>query len=411
MFLSRLELTHFRNIKSLKLDLPEKAVIFFGENAQGKTNLLEATYLLSTTKSFRADKDSQMVQVGQNFTRVWGKADSLEVEILVKLLKPNLLSPGYVSNPAIEQITPDEDSHVPGGNYPTQKEIKVNNTSKRALEALGEIKAILFSPEDINILTGPPADRRRFLDVLISTVDRKYLFNLAQYQKTLKSRNRVLWWLKEGRSENLEVWDEQIISLGAALWKRRFEVVDQLNELLGPISLQLQGQALKINYQPKLSLEKGAKRFNLEALRAKFREGLDLHRREDIKRSTTATGPHRDDFSVFRLTLTGEGRETVSGVGELANLAVYGSRGEQRAAVLALKMAELSFQEKESGEKPILLLDDVLSEFDVIHRKHLLDLVGNQQTLLTTTSLDLIDPQVRQKAAVFRVERGEVSKE
>ncbi|MCL5411834.1 MAG: DNA replication/repair protein RecF [Patescibacteria group bacterium] len=406
MFLSKLELTNFRNIKNLRLGLPNSPVIFYGQNAQGKTNILESIYLLSSIKSFRADKDSQLVRVGQNFARVWGKVDSSEVEIVVSLLKGNLLSPGWMTNASLEQITPDEHNHAPGGNFPTKKEIKVNKTKKKALEALGEIKAVLFSPEDINILTGPPADRRRFLDVLISAVDRKYLFTLAAYQKAIKSRNRVLWWLKEGRKENLEIWDEQVVSLGAAIWLRRREVVEQLNGLLGPISQGIQEACLQIKYQPGLAEVSKDKTITEALLKAHFLKELSRHQEGDIRRTTTSTGPHRDDFSVVSKRL--EVASTESNLEEeiLSDVAVYGSRGEQRAAILALKLAELAFEEKESGQKPILLLDDVLSEFDESHRQHLLSLVSKQQTLITATSLDMISQNVLDKAKVFQVKEG-----
>jgi DNA replication and repair protein RecF len=362
MVLNSLEAVNFRNLKPTQLTFSPQINIFFGHNAQGKTNLIEAIYLLSFFKSFRAEADSEMVQWDQKECYLKGDFDAQTLSIEFK-----------------------KDG----------KEIRLNHTVKRALEVLGELRVVSFSPEDILILTGAPSLRRRFIDSLISTLNRKYLYDLANLQKVLKNRNRVLYFLREGRQADLSSWDDQLIEYACNIWLERARLIEKLNQTIKKISAQLMaGGKLDIGYQPKIELSK-----DLGALQARLRQELDKVHSEEIRRATTLIGPQRDDFNLVVEEMTGE--KVV-----LKDIGIYGSRGEQRVGILSLKLAEISLIEAELGERPILLLDDVLSEFDQPHREHLFTLLGQQQTFITTTELSAYPEMVLQKARLFEVKDG-----
>jgi DNA replication and repair protein RecF len=364
MVLKTLEAVNFRNLDPLKLTFSSQINIFYGDNAQGKTNLIEAIFLLSFLKSFRAETDQELITWDKGEARLKGEFDSQTLSIELKK---------------------------------TGKEIRLNNTVKRALEALGVLQVASFSPEDILLVTGAPALRRRFLDSLASLLSRQYLYNLANLQKIIKNRNRVLFWLRDGRSMDLNVWDEQLTEYASLIWLGRRDLVAKINVIIKPLSKQLLGSDnLQLEYQPKLELNKEA---TLPDVRAQIHAKLSSIKAEEIRRATTLIGPQRDDFTLLSEELQGE-KIIYKDIG------IYGSRGEQRVGILALKLAELDLIQKESGERPILLLDDVLSEFDHNHRAHLLRLLAKQQTFITTTDLTLFPPEVLSKAKKFKVVGG-----
>jgi DNA replication and repair protein RecF len=369
MYLKSLEVTNFRNLKPSKLTFSSGVNIFYGDNAQGKTNFIEAIYLLSFFKSFRAESDSELIQWDQDQARIKAEFDahSLSIE----------LGSG-------------------------KKEIRLNNTYKRALEVLGELRVAAFSPEDILVVTGSPQLRRRFLDSLISTVNRSYLYNLVHLQKVLPSRNRLLQWLREGRQEDLAPWDEQLIQYCVPIWLRRYETVTKLNKIIKPIGMKLlETGSLSMVYQTKIVVDANS---TTTGLKDSLTKALVEVRGEEIRRATTALGPQRDDFSLIA-------QEVVSDKIVTKDIGIYGSRGEQRVAILSLKLAELDLIEKEVGERPLLLLDDVLSEFDHSHRLHLFSMLGRQQTFITTTDLTLFPKEILQKAKIFRVRGGLANEE
>lgn len=364
MVLKSLEVVNFRNLKPAKLTLSPQINIFYGNNAQGKTNLIEAIYVLSFLKSFRAETEKDLILWDKESARIKGEFDSQSLSIE--------LSGGY-------------------------KTIRLNNIAKRALDVLGELGVSSFSPEDILIITGAPVLRRRFLDSLISSFDRRYLYNLATMQKILRNRNRVLQWLREGRNGDLESWDQQLAATAAAVWLRRLKTVAELGELIVPVSRKLLGKGVvKINYQTKLEINQNTPQAEVETL---ILAALKEVHSEEVRRATTLVGPQRDDFSIVL-------EEPVGDTYLTKDVQAFGSRGEQRVAILSLKLAELDLMEKEKGERPVLLLDDVLSEFDSDHRDHLLSLITRQQTFITTTDLSLFSPSLLQKAACFKVEAG-----
>ncbi len=359
MTIEKLELTNFRNIAKLNLELRPGLNILVGQNAQGKTNLLEAIHYLTTTRSFRTSRDHDLIGFGTEFARLAGG----EVEVVLQV---------------------------------SGKTLKLHGKEARAAEVLGAMRSVLFSPEDMSLLSGPPQDRRDFLDELISRIDRKYLLTLLSYHKTLKQRNRLLWQIREraslaesrrsGGEKELESWDDLLIRDGVSILNRRMEVIGKLQTELDEITPSLfGGEKLILKYQTKLAGERPV----AEA----FYEQLKINRPREIGAATSLTGPHRDDWEVLLVT---------------KNLGRFGSRGEERSAVLSLKLAEVNLDEAETGARPILLLDDVLSELDTEHQQRLLAEVGKQQTVLSATSLDFFPAEIRTKARVFQVTSGQV---
>ena len=355
MQVARLELTNFRNFPSLTLTLSPGLNLLIGPNAQGKTNLLEAVHLLTTTRSFRGSKDPDLVSFGEPFARLAGG----EVEIV--------LQPGV-------------------------KTLKLRGKTARAAEVLGVLRSVLFSPEDMSLLSGPPQGRRAHLDELISRLDRKYLLSLISYHKTLKQRNKLLWQIREGRAKlsELSSWDELLIRDGGSILLRRFEAAARLQKELDQISPSLfNGQKITLKYLSKFTSKEGSER----AFKAALTESLATSRDGEIHAATSLVGPHRDDWEV---SLGGH------------PLGRFGSRGEQRAAILALKLAEVTLNEAETGERPILLLDDVLSELDEEHQTRLLEEVGKQQTILSATATTFFPKHILNQATIFQVAQGKI---
>lgn len=364
MVLKNLEVVNFRNLKPAKITFSPTINIFFGDNAQGKTNIIEAIYLLSFFKSFRAETDHELLQWDQPSARINGEFGPFTLSIEFK---------------------------------PQGKEIRLNNTYKRALEVLGELRVASFSPEDTLIVTGSPGLRRRFIDSLISSINRSYLYNLASLQKVLPNRNRVLQWLREGRNEDLAPWDLQLAQYSVPIWRQRAVVMAKLNTIVQPISRKLLGgNHLQINYLTQLPVTPQTTENELKESLAKE---LAKKRGEEIRRASTLVGPQRDDFTLLI-------EEEINNKIVAKDISLYGSRGEQRVGILILKLGELDLMEKEVGERPILLLDDVLSEFDQGHRLHLFSLLNKQQTFITTTDLNFFPAEVLQKAKLFQVKNG-----
>lgn len=355
MQVDRLELTNFRNFQSLALTLSPGLNLVIGPNAQGKTNLLEAIHYLTTTRSFRGSRDPDLVSFGEPFARLAGG----EVEIV--------LEPGV-------------------------KTLKLRGKKSRAAEVLGVLRSVLFSPEDMALLSGPPQGRRAHIDELISRLDRKYLLTLISYHKTLKQRNKLLWQVREGRSKEGELssWNEILVRDGASVLLRRHQAVLLLQTELDKISPGLfNGQQIKLRYLSKVNPKQATEQGFREALI----EVLATSREAEINAATSLVGPHRDDWEV---SLSGH------------HLGRFGSRGQQRAAILALKLSEVILNEVETGERPILLLDDVLSELDEEHQSRLLEEVGKQQTLLSATATSFFPDNILKQATIFQVVGGKI---
>jgi len=332
--ISKLRLNNFRNFKTKLLDFSPEITVIVGPNASGKTNILESLYVLSTGKSFRARLEEEMINYPKDIARVKGriKKDEETTDLEVVLTR-GLVDIG-VSRP--EKIA--------------RKKLFVNRVSKRLIDFAGNYKVTLFGPWDLDLVTLSPSLRRRFLDSVLSQVDREYRRASLSYEKGLRQRNKLLLRIREeGTSRSqLLFWDKLLIKNGDYISTKRSELIDFINK------------------NPSINKEE----FELSYDRSAISETrLEQYGEEEIAAATTLVGPHRDDFILK------EGKR---------DLARFGSRGEQRMGVLWLKLAELAFIEKMSQERPTLLLDDIFSELDHSHREIVMRVSRNQQTIITT---------------------------
>ena len=360
MHLTHLTLRNFRNYRSLDLELAPGLVVLAGDNAQGKSNLLEAVYLLALTKSHRAENDRETVRIqsleDEPYTRVAGAArlrDGSDLRVQVDMALP---MPG--SAPGLG----------PGGGT-LRKSLRVNRTPKPAAEVVGMLSAVLFSAEDIALVYGPPAGRRRFLDVLLSQMSRDYLRTLQGYQKVLAQRNHLLRRIADGhaRPDELSFWDEELCTRGGQVVQARDGAVKALAPLAADIhtSVASPEPALSVVYGTRVEPGESA-----EETAQRLRERLEQRRRQELHLRQTVVGPHRDDLHLLL-----DGREADT----------YGSRGQSRTVALALRLAEARLLASRRGEEPLLLLDDALAELDEARRERVLEMAGaSEQALLTT---------------------------
>ena len=374
--------------------MPAGVSIFSGANAQGKSNLLEALYLLSTGRSSRAGLEREMVHWGSlreelPFARVEAtvhrQRGDLRLEVVLQVSR-NRGTSG-------EEELPSEGGPMLAT---TQKQVKLNGLPRRLAELVGEMNVVLFDVESIRAVSGSPSDRRRYLDTLQSQVSRPYVHQLAHYTRVLAQRNRLLKRIKEKEStqEELPFWDQELASAGAFLNLQRLECLRILSPLAREVHFTLtDGQErLEVRYLP--SLDCGIQGNNQEALAGEFHRRLVAERRRELAAGMTLVGPHRDDLGFL-----------VNGV----DAGVYGSRGQHRTIALALKLAEANFIENRTGELPVLLLDDILAELDASRRQQLLVAVPQYpQSIITTTELDLFDRGFLEMATLYRVHGGRV---
>jgi len=407
MRIEHLSLTNFRNYTRLELDFPGHTILLQGDNAQGKTNLLEAIYYLATTRSPHAGTEHELVNwLAENqdlpharlVAQVRKGDGSLRVEITLVRTQVG----------GLNSFTPEG---TQGPRY--RKYIKVNGVDRRALDLIGQINVVLFLPEDIVLVSGSPGGRRRYLDATLCQIDPHYCRLLQKYNRVLTQRNHLLRTLRErqGDLDQLFFWDRSLAESGAYLIARRQEVIDELDRLAQAIHLELTGQKerLRLRYVPSFDMSRPSSDYQLPlALDWLSEPGLDqsgqvaeafgaqLHklRRQEILQGMTLIGPHRDDM-----------RFSVGGV----DLTIYGSRGQQRTAALALKLAEVKLIAQKVGEQPILLLDDVMSELDDARRGYLMQMVnGAQQAILTTTDLKAYSAEFLAGTTLLRVKEGRI---
>lgn len=381
MYLKHLVLVNFRNYRQLDLAFPCPLTILQGPNAQGKTNLLEAVYLLATSKSPHAQTDQQLIawSAGSEplpFTRLMA-----EIEKRGEVRRLELI------------IAPTQQAN---GQMVFRKQIRIDGIPKRALDLLGELKVVMFWPEDIDLIAGSPAGRRRYLDVMLCQVDRSYCSHLLQYNQVLERRNRLLRILREagGDLEQLAFWDAKLAEHGGALLARRLSAAAQLAGLAAEFQSQLTAgeETLEMRYRSTLP-DWGTETSSAPAeLAERLLDALTASRRREIAAGQTLTGPHRDDL-LF----------TIDGY----DLRAFGSRGQQRTTALALKLAEVEFIRRETGETPLLLLDDLMSELDEPRRRYMAQLLaGAHQAIITTTDLRDFPDAFLQQAEVWHVRQG-----
>ncbi len=381
MQVTHLSLTSFRNYRRLELDIPSGLIVFQGDNAQGKTNLLEAIWVLTTTKSHRATTDRELINhaalteilpVSRLFAQVQRRDSNFSVEVVLKLEK------GSASDSAM-----------------VRKRIRLNGVIRRAAALVGQVNAVIFSAQDIDLVSKAPTLRRRFLDIICSQVDPHYLHCLQQYYRVMWQRNRLLRLLREHRAriEQMEFWDRELIENGSYLIEKRHRLVQNLNEIVKGIHLKLSGavEELEILYMPSVATGESD---SLQEIKAEFTSALHAVQGVEIARGMSLRGPHRDDL-----------RAMVNGM----DAGIYGSRGQQRTAALSLRLAEAEYLHSQTGEQPVLLLDDIFSELDQKRQEHLLEFVSSsEQALLTTTDPGIPSPSLLSPSACFRVAEGKV---
>jgi DNA replication and repair protein RecF len=393
MHVSHLSLRNFRNYGELELALQPGTTLFYGPNAAGKTTLLEAVYFLATTRSPRTGADREMIN--------WNKEAEFGVPPFARLatsLQRRTLS-GKDEHVSIELVIQRKQDQNGAALPTTQKSIRINKTARRALDLVGQLRVVLFTPLDIDLLTGPPADRRRWLDVMLSQLDGRYVRALADYNKILQQRNALLRTWREGRRprsdearRQLQFWNTQLTANGAYVIAERLRAVEDLARLAAPIHQDIAGVAQQLGIVYNGTIDGPPNRM---ALQQRFEHLLDATMRDELDRGQTLIGPHRDDAA-----------SRLDGV----DIGVYGSRGQQRSLALALKLAEAELMRERGGDAPILLLDDILSELDAARRAHLLQFIDrpHQQTLMTAADLADFDLSFLAQIARVRIEHGKV---
>ncbi|MFZ1755342.1 MAG: DNA replication/repair protein RecF [Caldilineaceae bacterium] len=408
MFLSHLTLEHFRNYRALSHDFAAPFTLIQGRNAQGKTNLLEAIHYLATSKSSHARTEKEVVGWSAMdepipYSRIRGVVQQAEGEVELEIL---FSARGDETNFA--------------------KQIRVNGVNRRGIDLIGNLRAVLFLPEDVVLVAGSPGERRRYLDIALCQIDRNYTQHLSRYQKVITQRNSLLRQLREenasyrdpGVIAQLRFWDEQLVAHGAFVLARRYAFLARLDPaartLHGELSTGLEN--LQLVYQPSFDPgflgEPDYRRLvngdvtshtgrlpeaplALASLQETFQKKLDSRRSREMAAGVTLYGPHRDDMAFL--------------VNE-RDLRTYGSRGQQRTGALALKLAEVQAMTAETGETPILLLDDVMSELDAQRRATLLAaLDGVTQAIVTATDWEDFSPAFRAQAQLLHVDNGQLA--
>lgn len=360
MIIKSIKLDNFRNYDTLDLEFEKGTNILYGNNAQGKTNVLEAIFISATTKSHKGSKDKEVVRFGNEeaHIRTFLDKDGIEYRVDMHLRKNK------------------------------SKGIAINGQQlKKAAELLGLLNVVFFSPEDLSIIKNGPSERRRFVDMELCQIDKTYLYDLNQYTKIINQRNKLLkdMFYNQNLEGSLQIWNMQLLTYGKKIIERRKKFVEQLNEIIFDIHNKLSGgkEEIKVIYEPDTTTDD-------------FEINLKTNHDKDIKYKTTTVGPHRDDFCFM-----------VNGI----DIRKYGSQGQQRTAALSLKLSEIEMVKRLTKDNPVLLLDDVLSELDSNRQNYLLNSIGNIQTIITCTGLDEFINNRVEIDKIFKVTNGIITSE
>ncbi|MGN1384048.1 MAG: DNA replication/repair protein RecF [Clostridia bacterium] len=355
MYINKIKLQNFRNYNEQEINLNKSINVFYGDNAQGKTNILEAIFLCTFGKSFRTNKEKELIKLGKDNANV-----------------------------IIEYEKKDRDGKI-SISISDKKQILVNGIKiKKLSELLGNINIVIFTPDDINILKGGPALRRRFLDMMIGQLKPNYVYTLNMYIKTLEQRNNYLRQIKEeNKPENLlDIWDEKLIEYADIIYKYRKEFIDKIKKKINIIHKKITDEKEKINIQYTSNCES----------KEVYSELLKQRRKLDIIKGFTTKGIHRDDFEIYINN---------------KELSIYGSQGQNRTAILSLKLSELQVIYDEIEEEPILLLDDFMSELDINRRKNFLNNINNTQVIITCAEkIEFLKENV--DYCLYQVKEGEI---
>lgn len=369
MNIERLQLTDYRNYESLTLDFSDKINVFIGENAQGKTNVMESIYVLAMAKSHRTANDKELIRWDADYGKIEGVVNKRYGDVPIELTISKKGKKGKVNH--LEQT-------------------KLSNY-------IGQMNVVMFAPEDLNIVKGSPQIRRRFIDMEIGQISPVYLHDLLKFQKILKQRNHLLK-SNQGKASlasdmMFEIYTEQYVQAAIQIIRKRFKFMELLQAWAEPIHFGISRglEKLVINYRPVSGMEAS---WSTEKMSEYLAVKLEEVKQREIDRGITLIGPHRDDLQFF--------------VNDY-DVQTYGSQGQQRTTALSLKLAEIELIKQETKETPILLLDDVLSELDDYRQSHLLNTIqGEVQTFVTTTSVEGIHHETIQHAKLFHVKQGAI---
>ncbi|TDL32067.1 DNA replication/repair protein RecF [Jeotgalibacillus sp. S-D1] len=371
MYIEQLELAHYRNYEKLTVDFDNNVNVILGENAQGKTNVMESIYVLAMAKSHRTSNEKDLIQWDSDYAKIKGRVmkhhGSLPLELIISK---------------------------------KGKKARLNHLEQSKLsQYIGNMNVVMFAPEDLHLVKGSPQVRRRFIDMEIGQISAVYLHDSSLYQKILQQRNHYLKQLQSRKQKDrtmLEVLTDQFVEMAVKIIKRRFEFIKLLQQWAEPVHAGISRglEQLEVVYKPSVQVSED---HSFDEIEAVFRKKFDELREREIDRGVTLIGPHRDDLQFL---VNGHDVQT------------FGSQGQQRTTALSIKLAEIELIHSEIGEYPILLLDDVLSELDDFRQSHLLNTIqGKVQTFVTTTSVEGIDHQTLKDATTFVVEKGSMIKQ
>ena len=386
MWISKLNLTNFRNFRAVELELPSAPIVVCGNNAEGKTNFLEALYMLAIAKSYRASTEREMVSWSRTdfesplviAASIQKEDDSTQIQIVIQ---PSELS----------EANKNDNRAMP---LNVQKHIRINGVPRRSSQLVGHDTAVLFTALDMELVTGSPSVRRRYLDILLCLLEMEYLKALRRYQRIITQRNYLLRQARDGNShiaQELRFWNEELAKNGAIVVEHRIRAMNFLSTRasLNYRNLSNNGEELNLEYICSLDLGGVTSRGGIEKT---LLATLEEQQVREINAGLSLVGPHRDDIQ-FKID------------GILGG--IYGSRGQARSIALALRLAEAEFLREERGEEPVLLLDDVLSELDIHRRQYVLGVsTSYKQVIMTTTDWDRIDTGFRKSAACFTIQEG-----
>ena len=370
MYLEDIELQNYRNYEQATLTFSPSINVLIGENAQGKTNLIESIYFLAMSRSHRTSRDRELIRWDSDFAKVKGllkkKSHSVPLEIILSK---------------------------------RGKQAKLNHLEQKKLsDYIGQLNVILFAPEDLSLVKGSPSVRRKFIDMELGQMNKIYLYHLSQFQQVLKQRNQFLKQARFNKKYDtifLDVLTDQLATEAAQVLHSRFKFVNQLSDLANTVQKDISNEkeTLSISYKTSSSADET---MTVEEIFNHLKEDYEKNVSQEVDQGTTTVGPHRDDL-VFHVNDR--------------NVQTYGSQGQQRTTALSLKLAEIELMRDMTGEYPILLLDDVLSELDDSRQTHLLKSIQNKvQTFITTTSLDGVQMDLLDDPFIFYVDDGSIEK-
>ena len=359
MFIKRLQMLNYRNYNVLDISLGPHVNVFMGDNAQGKTNILEGIYYCAFARSHRTSKDRELINWNADnaLLSVTVGRERLDKRIDISILKDG------------------------------KKAIQINKIKiKKIGELFGNFNVVMFSPEDLKIIKDSPGVRRKFIDMELCQLNPKYYYNLVQYNKVLNERNSILR-NRNINKEILDVYDMQLVEFGYNIIIDRLEYIKKLNKYSAKIHSDITSGKEKIEFKYISTIK------DLKNIKENFYSLLEKNRVRDFERGVTSIGPHRDDFTVLINDI-----DTKS----------YGSQGQQRTAVLTIKFSSLKIIKELTGEHPVLLLDDVLSELDFSRKRYILSTIGDIQTIITCTGIEDLYEYLDDKSKVFKVKDGEI---